>query len=107
MGPVIDSYHSITTRRKLERDIPKLVRKGSLPDLFEFVDDADLRRQDWDDYNEAKERYTEAHSEALHIEDKLKEQLAEAETAGERVTAIISVLGTMIIVTMIFIGHYL
>ena len=107
LGPVIDSYYSVTTRRKLERDIPKLVRKGSLPDLFEFVDDADLRRQDWDDYNEAKERYAEAHTEAVKIEDKLKEQLAEAETAGERVTAIISVLGTMVIVTMIFIGHYL
>ena len=106
LGPAIDMYFSKTTRRKLESQIPKLVRKGHLPDLFELIDNAELRQQDWDSYNEARDTYSIANNEMINIQKKAQEQMLQAETTGERVTAVISVLSTMTIITLIFIGHY-
>ena len=37
LGPAISSYHSRSTRRDLERELPRLIRQGDLPELYNFI----------------------------------------------------------------------
>ncbi|MEK7244786.1 MAG: hypothetical protein AAB223_02060, partial [Pseudomonadota bacterium] len=46
LGPAINTYHSRSTRREIEKDLPRLVRQGSLPELFDLIDNAEKRRLD-------------------------------------------------------------
>jgi len=103
LGPAINTYHNRATRRDLERDIPRLVRKGSLPELFDLVDNADRRREDQDGFSEAREEYDEAEEEIQDIVGSGDERMSKAMRAGQQTAAMISVVTTMIVVTAIFL----
>ncbi len=103
LGPAINTYHNRAMRRELEREIPRLVRKGSLPELFDLVDNADRRREDGDGFAEARAEYDEAESEIQEIEGSDSERMAKAMRAGQQTAAMISVISTMIVVTAIFL----
>ena len=103
LGPAINTYHNRAMRRELEREIPRLVRKGSLPELFDLVDNADRRREDGDGFAEARAEYDEAESEIQEIEGSDSERMAKAMRAGQQTAAMISVICTMIVVTAIFL----
>ena len=107
LGPSINSYHSRTTRRELEKEIPKLVRRGSLPDLFDLIDNADKRQIDADGYNDAVEEYITCAQEIDEIEGTGTALQDKAERTGQKTAAMISVVTTMIAMTIIFISEIL
>lgn len=63
MGPVIRLYKSRGTRRRLEAEVPKLVRIGWLPDLLGLLDDYDARIKDSGDYADARDEFRDADAE--------------------------------------------
>ncbi len=107
LGPAINSYHSRSTRRDLEREIPKLVRRGSLPDLFDMIDNAERRQEDQDGYADALEEYSACMTEIQEIEGAGSELIENAERTGQKSAAMVSVLTTMIAVSIIFINQML
>ncbi|MBO6519977.1 MAG: hypothetical protein JJ900_03710 [Rhodospirillales bacterium] len=107
LGPAINAYHSRTTRRDLEKEIPKLVRRGSLPDMFDLIDDADKRREDQDGYADAVEEYRSCADEISDIEGSGNELQEKAEKTGQRTAATISIITTMIAVTIMFFSEIL
>lgn len=107
MGPAINGYHSRTTRRELEKEIPKLVRRGSLPDMFDLIDNAEKRREDQDGYADAVEEYSACADEIASIEGKDNELQEKAERTGQKTAATISIITTMIAVTIMFFSEIL
>lgn len=107
MGPAINSYHSRTTRREMEREIPKLVRRGSLPDLFDLIDNAETRQEDQDGYADAIEEYSACAQEIEQIEGTDSELIENAERTGQKSAAMLSVITTMIAISIMFISEML
>ncbi len=107
MSPAINSYHSRTTRRDMEREIPKLVRRGSLPDLFDMIDNAERRQEDQDGYADAIEEYSSCAQEIQQIEGTGSELVENAERTGQKSAAMLSVITTMIAISIMFISEML
>ncbi|MEK9706520.1 MAG: hypothetical protein VW618_01735 [Alphaproteobacteria bacterium] len=103
LGPAINGYHNRATRREMEKEIPRLVRRGSLPDLFDLIDNAEKRREDQEGYAEALAEFTAATEEAREIEGNGTELIEKAVKTGQKSAAMVSVLITMMAVSIIFI----
>ena len=78
----------------------------SKAELHAFVDgqlNADRRREDRDGFAEAREEYDEAEAEIRDIVGSGDERMSKAMRAGQQTAAMISVISTMIVVTVIFL----
>ena len=60
LGPIISSYHNRVRRKDLEEKIPELVRKGSLPELYNVLDDQEERQKDAEGFAWARAEYSSA-----------------------------------------------
>jgi hypothetical protein len=103
LGPAIGTYHSRTTRREIEREIPKLVRKGSLPELFDLIDNAEKRRMDAAGYAAAQAEFATAEAEIRDIQGVDGTRLAKAERSGRQAAAMTSIVMSMIVITVLFL----
>lgn len=102
LSPAINAYHSRITRKEIEREIPRFVRRGSLPELFDLMDNADRRREDLEGFEDAVAEFTAAELEIQDIEGRGEEQLTKAERTGQQAAAMGSLLVSMIIVLILF-----
>lgn len=107
LGPAINGYHSRTTRAEIEREIPRLVRKGSLPELFDLIDNAEKRQEDQDGYADALDEYITCALEVEEIEGTGSALTEKAEKTGQKTAAMISIVTTMIAVSVVFISEML
>ena len=98
LGPAINSYHSRLTRRAIESEIPHLVRQGSLPGLFDLINNADKRRQDVDEFAEAKAQWMVVEAEVRDFEGSGEELRTRAERSGQQAAAMFSIVLSMIII---------
>jgi hypothetical protein len=105
LGPGIKRYHSRTTRRELEKEIPRLVRLGSLPELFDLVDNMERRRADTEGYADAVARFTIAEHEAQQLESSDAERELSAVASGQQSAAMTSIVTTLIVACVIFLTH--
>jgi len=106
LGPAIETYHNRETRREIEKEIPKLVRLGSLPEIFELIDNAEKRQADSDGYEEAVQEFADAQFEIDDIEGAGSERLTKAERSGQQAASMISVVVTFMIVTFLVIAEF-
>jgi len=105
LGPAINSYHNRITRANIEKDIPGLVRKGSLPELFDLIDNAERRQEDRDGYAEAQAEWLTAEEEIRDIEGAGDERLTKAERTGQQAASMISVVMAFMVVTVLLIAE--
>ncbi|WP_299440493.1 protein kinase family protein [uncultured Rhodospira sp.] len=105
MGPIINSYHSRARRRTLEQEIPRLVRKGSLPELYNFVDSADERRADFDEFQRARAEWAVAQQNIRHLESGQVGADENAERTGQRLAATGSVSVAIVTVAVVLLGY--
>ena len=103
LGPAIDSYRNQQTRISIKKKIPQLVRLGSLPELFNLIDNNDLRKQDQEDYVEAKIKWLAAEKEIEEIEILRNDRAAEGEDSSKQAVAMISIGLGLIFVTLLMI----
>ncbi|HEY9081554.1 hypothetical protein [Magnetovibrio sp.] len=101
LAPAIGTYHSRTTRRRIEQEIPALVRQGSLPELFDLIDNAERRHVDTTEFDEAQVAFAHAEAEIESIVGEGVDQNKAALQVGERVTATISIILSMIATAVI------
>lgn len=93
--PAINSYHSRTQRKRLEREMPKLVRRGSLPDIYNLLEDKEQRDTDNSGYEVAINEFRQAQAEIIDIETGEERRQVEARLYGQQTAAIISlIIGT-------------
>lgn len=105
LGPAINTYFSRSTRREIENDIPKLVRKGSLPELFDLIDNIEKRKKDSDEFAEAQAEFAAAEKEIQEIEGD-KEKAAEKHLrTGQKTAAMCSILIAMSMVVLLLLAE--
>lgn len=105
LGPAINTYNSRTTRRKIEKEIPSLVRKGSLPELFDLIDNAENRRIDTSGYETACAEYLQAEMEIRDIEGSGEALTTKAERTGKQTAAVISIVLAMMVSSVLVISE--
>lgn len=103
LGPAIVTYNNRNTRREIEREIPKLVRKGSLPELFDLIDNAEKRRMDAAGYAAAQAEFATAEAEIEDIQGVDGIRLAKAERTGQQAAAMTSIVMSMIVISLLFL----
>jgi hypothetical protein len=92
LGPAINIYHNRKTRGELEKEIPRLVRKGRLPELFSLVDNLDRRNEDLLGYQKAKLEWVAAEEEVRDIEGGGEIRIMKAEKSGQQTAGIFSII---------------
>lgn len=92
LGPAINTFHNRETRREIEREIPRLVRQGSLPDLYDLIDNSERRRRDRDGYASAVAEFAAAEAEIQQIEGSDVARSAESIRKGRRSAAMAAVV---------------
>jgi len=105
LGPAINTYHSRSKRREIEKEIPRLVRKGSLPELFDLIDNADNRKADQDGFAVACAQFAGAEKEIREIEGSGTEQQTKAELSGQQAAAVMSIVMAMIVISVLLIAR--
>lgn len=106
LGPAINSYFSRTTRREIEQEMPRVVRQGSLPELFDLIDNAEKRRQDTFKYDEARFEYSTAESEIQEIETGELSSPDAAREIGQKYAAMTSIVMMLIFVTVMALSEF-
>jgi hypothetical protein len=101
LHPAIGTYHSRATRRAIEQEIPTLVRQGSLPELFDLIDNADRRTKDRADFQSAQLEFSHAEAEIQSIIGENIDQEKIALQTGERFTAMVGIVMGMVSITVI------
>lgn len=105
LGPAINTYHSRTTRREIEKELPRLVRQGSLPELFDLIDNAEKRRLDLDGYTAAKAEFNAAEEEIRKIEGADSQGVSGAVVKGQQTAAVIAlIISFLIVMTFIVVA---
>ncbi len=107
LGPAINAYHNRHTREELESDIPRLVRKGSLPELFDLIDDADKRQEDKRGFTASRAEWLEAETEIHEIEGGDDDRLTKAEKSGQQAAAMISISIALAVITVLLMAEIL
>jgi len=105
VAPIINSYHSRDVRKKLEKEVPKLVRKGSLPDLYNVLDDTEERKKDLDGFAWAKAEYAGAVQEIQDLESDSSQREAQALKMGQQTSAVVSVMIGLITICVLLSLH--
>ena len=103
LSPAIGAYHSRSTRRSIEHEIPALVRQGGLPELFDLIDNAQRREQDSVDFDDAQAEFALAETEILKVAGEEVDQEDLALKSGERATAVASIVISMTAVSVLLI----
>lgn len=103
LGPAINTYHNINTRREIEREIPHLVRQGSLPELFDLIDNTEKRKQDADGFAVARAEFAVAEEEVQEIENSDLARATTAERMGQQTAATTSIIMAMIAISLMFL----
>lgn len=101
LQPAIGTYHSRSTRRTIEQEIPALVRQGSLPELFDLIDNAERRTTDDNGFQGAQIEFAHAEEEIQTIVGEDIDQEKNALQTGEKFTAMAGVVLGMIATTVI------
>ena len=100
MTPVINSYQNRNKRKELEKEIPKLIRKGSLPELFNYLDNPEERQKDAEGFSWAKAEYASAEKQIYDLEhgqvDRQDSAIKTGRQAGTVVAVVIMLLTVLI-----------
>ena len=88
--PVIDSYHNMEKRQQLEKNLPKVIRKGSFMDICNFLDDRQERLYDLNYFEQAKKEYAKLSEEIEFLDGNREKREEEGVLLGHQVAAVIS-----------------
>lgn len=89
-APVIESYHNAEKRQQLEKNLPKVIRKGSFPELCAFLNDRQERLYDLNYFERAKKEYLKLAEEIDFLSGNRQKREEEGMMLGNQVAAIIS-----------------
>lgn len=101
--PIITSYHSRERRKRLEREIPRVVRKGSLPELYNLLDNAEERGADGEGFARAKAEYAEGRRQVAALETGQAARDENALRMGHQAAAIGSVSIGMLTILILLV----
>lgn len=100
LGPLINSYNNREKRKELEKEIPRLVRKGSLPDLYNLLDNHEERLKDAEGFAWARAEYAAAEQQLKAAEQGRTVIDERAALQGQQAAAVMATCIALLTVTV-------
>lgn len=107
LQPVIEGYHDRSTRRRLEKDILRLSKEGSLIEMVRVLDNPEERMKDMQGFEQARMEWTSAAAEAKHTMEGEAQPDEEAIRTGHQVAALISLSIALVTVSLLLLQRLL
>ena len=102
LTPALDVYNSKTTRKEIEAEIPRVIRRGSLPELYNLLDNPDRRKLDTQGFQKGMSEYSAARKEIEELQS-AEIQGEKAEQMGQQSAAISSIVIALLAITGTFL----
>ncbi|CAA7621569.1 conserved hypothetical protein [Candidatus Terasakiella magnetica] len=103
VAPVVAAYHSREKRKELEKEIPKLVRRGSVVEIYNLLENGEERVRDEHEFQWAQAQYHAAEEEVKHILTEDEEQAKEAVRIGKQTAAVTGIIIAMVTASVVVI----
>jgi hypothetical protein len=107
LAPVVGAFHSRARRREMEKELPRLVRSGNLPELFAFIDNVEEKRKDEDGYLLARAEYAAASQEGREIETGTDRRSEQALRMGHQAAGVISMMMALTALSILLLLRFL
>ncbi|MBF0166907.1 MAG: hypothetical protein HQL45_04680 [Alphaproteobacteria bacterium] len=107
LGPVVNGFHSRAKRREMEKELPKLVRAGNLPELFSYVENHDERRRDDEGYLLARAEFAASSQEANEIETGTRRRTDQAMRYGHQAAGMIAMMLALTVISILLLIRFL
>ncbi|MBF0327205.1 MAG: hypothetical protein HQL42_19345 [Alphaproteobacteria bacterium] len=104
VGPVVIAFHSRDKRKELEKEIPKIIRRGSVVELYNLLENSEARAKDEHEFNWAQAQYHAADEEVKRIQTESDERSVEAVRIGKQTAAVVGILIALITTTFVVIA---
>ena len=96
LNPIIRSYNNKDFIKHLEAEVPKLVRKGSITNLCNYIDNKEARFEDNKGFKEAKDMYNKLSEEYYLLTSDERLLRNDALTVGYQLASFIGILSAVI-----------
>ncbi|RAU20457.1 hypothetical protein CU669_18100 [Paramagnetospirillum kuznetsovii] len=100
LAPVVAGFHGRVKRKELEKEIPKLVRKGSIVEIYNLLENVDEKVRDEHEFHWAQAQYHAAEEEIKHIITETEERAVEADRIGRQTAAVTGIIIAMVTATV-------
>ena len=107
MGPVISSYQNRNKRKELEKETPRLVRKGNIAELYNYLDDPEERQKDAEGFSWAKVEYATSEKQIYDLEHGQVERQEFAIKFGRQTGAVGATIVMMFTILITLFGKLL
>ena len=107
MGPVINSYQNRNKRKDLEKEIPKLVRKGNLAELYNYLDNPEERQRDAEGFAWAKAEFAASEKMIYDFEHGQIDRQESAIKLGRQTGAVAATLIMFVTFVVVLMGKLL
>ena len=102
-APAVAAYHSRDKRKELEKELAKLVRRGSVVEIYNLLENPGERDKDENDFAWAQAQYQAADDEVKRIQGNEEDRDKEATRIGKQTAAVTGILIALITTTIVVI----
>jgi len=99
----IAGYHSRDKRKELEKELGKLVRRGSVVEIYNLLENPGERDKDENDFAWAQAQYQAADDEIKRVQNNEEDRQSEATRIGKQTAAVTGILVALITTTIVVI----
>ncbi|MDA8231898.1 MAG: hypothetical protein M0006_11225 [Magnetospirillum sp.] len=101
--PVVNAYHSREQRKELAKELPKMVRRGSLVEIYTLLDNPNARQKDQTEFAWAQAQYQAAEEEIRRIHGDEEERERGVDRIGKQTAAVVGIIIGMVTTTIVVI----
>lgn len=105
--PMLQNYHNLEKREQLEKDLPKYIHKGSLIEMYRFLDNRDERLADAQSFEQARRDYYQISQEIESLSGDREKRTEEALKAGYELATIFSFSISFLMIIFLMISRYM
>ncbi|MBC7951480.1 MAG: hypothetical protein H7Z12_06595 [Rhodospirillaceae bacterium] len=98
--PAVAAFHSRDKRKELEKEIPKLVRKGSVVEIYNLLDNPGERDKDHNEFAWAQAQYQAAEEEIRRVQNNEDDRSKEAVRIGKQTAAVTGIVIALLSTTI-------
>ena len=102
-APAVAAYHSRDKRKDLEKELGKLVRRGSVVEIYNLLENPGEREKDENDFAWAQAQYQAADDEIKRVLNNEEDREKEALRIGKQTAAVTGILIALITTTIVVI----
>lgn len=105
--PMVQNYHNLEKRQQLEKDLPKYIHKGSLIDMYRFLDNRDERLSDSQGFEQARRDYFQISQEIEFLDGNREKRNEDSLKTGYELATIFSFSIAFLMIVFLLFSRYI